>query len=471
MSQPTELSVGGAPEGFDARLVLSEIDKTGRPVIHVARDDKRMAAMADALRFFAPGMPVVSFPSWDCLPYDRMSPNPNVSAARMAALAALVHGMPGRFVLLTTINAATQKVPARAVLKDAAFRARVGQGSTRRLREISCFRMGFPQAPRWAEARVITRARGIIESNPRRDRRGAARSFGDVLERRAALRCGDPADDREAGPGGRLAAGQRGILDEGAITRSGSPIGWSSERRDDDRSTRSVSGGASTGVEHWLGFCMTGWRRFSITCRAPGQLDDHAAPIPDTRWKLIDEDLRDAGWRWRGKSRHDTVLQARDRRVAGILDERGHWKQPLGEGLVLQVSSRALSQSRLWSIERGRAHRRNLRGRSGSIEKISLSEPWRISSREAQDGPVVVALIRGRAGGAVGADRGRGVSGERIAVRGYLTRVGKNGGYHHCCLCFGNLGSQGRRLDRPAVSRSFPEQTAGSTGWVEDEAS
>ena len=78
------VTVSGAPEGFDATLVLSELEKAGRPVVHVARDDKRMAAMRQALEFFAPGMPVFTFPGWDCLPYDRVSPNADISAMRMA---------------------------------------------------------------------------------------------------------------------------------------------------------------------------------------------------------------------------------------------------------------------------------------------------------------------------------------------------------------------------------------------------
>ena len=126
MSKAEQITVGGAPEGFDARLILEEVTRQGAPVMHVARDDKRMAGDAPRRwRFFAPEMPVIRFPGWDCLPYDRVSPNADTSAARMATLAGLVHGMPSQFVLLTTLNAATQRVPARAVLQEAAFSARV----------------------------------------------------------------------------------------------------------------------------------------------------------------------------------------------------------------------------------------------------------------------------------------------------------------------------------------------------------
>ena len=87
MTKAQHITVGGAPEGFDATLILAEVAKTGAPVLHIARDDKRLVAMQAALRFFAPDMPVMTFPGWDCLPYDRVSPNAEISATRMATLA------------------------------------------------------------------------------------------------------------------------------------------------------------------------------------------------------------------------------------------------------------------------------------------------------------------------------------------------------------------------------------------------
>ena len=74
MSEKSQITLSGVPEGFDAQAVLNELGKNGTPVLHIARDDKRMVAMQAALRFFAPDVPVVVFPGWDCLPYDRASP-------------------------------------------------------------------------------------------------------------------------------------------------------------------------------------------------------------------------------------------------------------------------------------------------------------------------------------------------------------------------------------------------------------
>ena len=55
--------LSGVPEGYDARVLidaLNALDAT--PVhIHVARDAERLAAMQDALAFFAPDLNVIGF--------------------------------------------------------------------------------------------------------------------------------------------------------------------------------------------------------------------------------------------------------------------------------------------------------------------------------------------------------------------------------------------------------------------------
>ena len=52
------VTVGGAPEGYDAKLILRELEKG--PVIHVARDDKRLEATRAALSFFDPSAAVIA---------------------------------------------------------------------------------------------------------------------------------------------------------------------------------------------------------------------------------------------------------------------------------------------------------------------------------------------------------------------------------------------------------------------------
>jgi transcription-repair coupling factor (superfamily II helicase) len=81
----------------------------------ICRDGQRMVQLSRALSFFGPDLLTMEFPAWDCLPYDRVSPNAPVVAQRMTALSRLarVKGRDRPSVLLTTVNAALQRVPAR----------------------------------------------------------------------------------------------------------------------------------------------------------------------------------------------------------------------------------------------------------------------------------------------------------------------------------------------------------------------
>ena len=255
MAKPDHITVSGAPEGFDARVLLRELEK-GAPVLHVARDDKRLAAMRAALAFFSPDIPVIEFPGWDCLPYDRVSPNTEVSANRMATLAGLVHDMPAQFVILSTLNAVTQRVPAREILKTAAFKARVGyQIDEPELRNFLT-RMGFVQSPTVTEPGDYAVRGGIIDIFPP-GQTGPVRLdlFGDVLD---GARRFDPATQRtiEKLDMIELAPVSEVILDEAAIRRfrQNYRIEFGAAGTDDPLYEAVSAGRKHQGIEHWLGF-------------------------------------------------------------------------------------------------------------------------------------------------------------------------------------------------------------------------
>ena len=119
-------TVHGAPEGFDALLLARQRAESGRPILHACRDDARMMRMVEALGFFAPDVEVLRFPAWDCLPYDRVSPNPEILAERVATLARLLEPGDKPRILLTTVNALVQKVPPRAVFEGATLQLKKG---------------------------------------------------------------------------------------------------------------------------------------------------------------------------------------------------------------------------------------------------------------------------------------------------------------------------------------------------------
>jgi transcription-repair coupling factor (superfamily II helicase) len=115
----------GVPEGYDAfvlgQLTAEASAQLGAPAIllHVCRDDRRLAALAAGLEFFAPKLRVIQFPAWDTVPYDRIGPNSDIAARRVAALARLALARRKEpTVVLTTVNAVLQRVPPRDFLRQ-----------------------------------------------------------------------------------------------------------------------------------------------------------------------------------------------------------------------------------------------------------------------------------------------------------------------------------------------------------------
>jgi transcription-repair coupling factor (superfamily II helicase) len=310
--QASQIKVGGAPEGFDARLILREIEKSSGPVLHIARDDKRLNAMVEALRFFAPDMPVMIFPAWDCLPYDRVSPNADISATRMATLAALIHGMPSKYLLLTTLNAAMQKIPARDVVGQASFRADVGRRIDEKALREFLVRMGFNQAPTVLEPGDYAIRGGIIDIYAPGEL-GPVRLdlFGDVLD---GARRFDPANQRttEKLTSIELAPVSEVILDEPAITRfrQNYRIEFGAARTDDPLYEAVSAGRKHQGIEHWLPFFHADLETiFDYIPNATITVDDQSTPTRLARWDTIEDQYETRKHAMGQKNRVDTVYK------------------------------------------------------------------------------------------------------------------------------------------------------------------
>ncbi|WP_282060442.1 transcription-repair coupling factor [Roseobacter litoralis] len=312
MTAQTHITISGVPEGYDARVLLDEVEKHSAPLMHIARDDKRLAALQAALRFMAPDMPVVVFPGWDCLPYDRISPNADISAQRMATLAALIHGMPERFILLTTLNAASQKIPARAVLKDAAFSAKVGSRIDEKALRNFLVRMGFVQSPTVTEPGDYAVRGGIIDIFPPGDM-GPVRLdlFGDTLDgaRRfdsATQRTTEKLDLVELAPVSEI------ILDEAAVTRfrQNYRIEFGAAGTDDPLYEAISAGRKHQGAEHWLPFFHDGLETlFDYLPEASVSLDDQITAVREARWDSIADQYETRRIAMSNRSKMDSVYK------------------------------------------------------------------------------------------------------------------------------------------------------------------
>jgi len=255
LSRPGRILASGAPDGVDA-LALAEAARSGnaRQLIHVARDDTRMAFLLEALRWFAPEIEVLDFPAWDCLPYDRSSPHGDIVGRRLAALGALAENPSAPRILLTTCNAILQRVPPRAAIAGGTWTVTPGSDlDTDSLFEF-LGRNGYVRTGTVMEAGEYAVRGGIIDLFPS----GGAEPvrldmFGDTVE---SIRTFDPLSQRSIGSADRLTLGPVAEfrLDPESIERF--RVGYRElfgAANDGDPLYEAVTNGRRmSGVEHWL---------------------------------------------------------------------------------------------------------------------------------------------------------------------------------------------------------------------------
>ncbi len=251
----SHLTLGGVPDGLEGRVLARLADAEGT-ILFVARDARRLAMAKASLIFFAPGVSTLTFPAWDALPYDRVSPNAEVSAERMSALHALLQPHDGARVIFTTANAIVQRVPDRDSVAARAWGA--ATGSVVVMEELT----------RWLEANGFERSDTVREVGEYAVRGGIVDLwapgspspyrldfFGDTLE---TIRPFDAASQRTQGQLQRLdlLPASEAVLDADAIARFrqsyraafGAVIG-------NDPLFEALSEGRRfAGMEHWLPF-------------------------------------------------------------------------------------------------------------------------------------------------------------------------------------------------------------------------
>ena len=120
--------VWGLPEGADAFALMHLADNHDGRGVMIAVDDAAMDRMKASL-ILAGISPknILTFPAWDCLPYDRISPNGVLTGQRLRALAELYASPERRRFVLTTINAWVQMVPPPEYFDGASLLVKIGQ--------------------------------------------------------------------------------------------------------------------------------------------------------------------------------------------------------------------------------------------------------------------------------------------------------------------------------------------------------
>jgi transcription-repair coupling factor (superfamily II helicase) len=300
LRQTGAVTLARAPEGFDAfvvadltRALAREAEARAVALTFVARDSLRAQIFIDGLAFAAPEIEALFLPAWDCQPYDRVSPNAAIAAQRMTALArlALTRGAVERpCILVTTVNAITQRVPPKAYVAASAFSAAPGNS----------LRMGDVAA--WLEANGFSRAAIVRDVGDYAQRGGILDLyapgapapvrldfFGDTLE---SIRSFDPETQRTVA---QLRALDLVPMSEAQLTtetikrfRQGYVAEFGAPRRGDTLYETLSEGRRAIGLEHWLPlFHARLDTLFDYLKGAPIILDARAEEVADARFAQI----------------------------------------------------------------------------------------------------------------------------------------------------------------------------------------
>src|SRR5436853_149330 len=251
---PRAVTLFGAPEGYDAAVIGNLV--SGR-WLHVCRDDGRMARFTAALAFFHPELETLTFPAWDCLPYDRVSPNGEIVSRRIDTLTRL--GGPAEErpqLVLTTVNALVQRVPPRKLFDGRVLT--LGAGGRIPLDRLQSFfrNNGYSRTDTVREPGEYAVRGGIVDLWPAgADQPIRLDFFGDTLE---SLRSFDPLTQRSTGSLDRfvLRPVSEVLLDDAAIHRFRSRYreAFGAVGGDDPLYEGVSAGRRQAGMEHWLPF-------------------------------------------------------------------------------------------------------------------------------------------------------------------------------------------------------------------------
>ena len=260
----------------------------------------------------------------------------------MSTLAALVSGLSGNFVVLTTLNAASQRLPARAVMRGASFVAQVGERVDEAQLKGFLARMGFSPVSTVAEPGDFAIRGGIVDIFPPGNT-GPVRLdfFGDVLD---GARRFDPVSQRttEKLKSVEFAPMSEVILDEAAISRfrQNYRVEFGAGGSEDPLYEAVSAGRRHQGMEHWLPFFHSALETiFDYLPAASVMLDDQITAARLARWEGIEDQYDARREAMQAKGRLDSVYKPC---APGLLYlDDAAWEQATAGHRVVQFSALA----------------------------------------------------------------------------------------------------------------------------------
>ncbi|HEX8193099.1 MAG TPA: transcription-repair coupling factor, partial [Allosphingosinicella sp.] len=250
--RPTTLA--GAPVGFVPWLAADLARASKGRAVFIAPDEAAMRHIADAATYFAPELEVLGFPAWDCLPYDRSSPSLRSTSERLATLHALQRKTDKPQLLVTTVNAATQRTLTPFRIRQLV--ARLAPGERIDLQKLTQLlnANGYVRTDTVHDAGEFAVRGGLVDLYPAGETEALRLDFfGDEIE---SVRRFDPSTQRTTGTAESftLLPASETLLEEESIKRfrSGYREKFGANATGDPLYQAVSEGRRLAGIDHWL---------------------------------------------------------------------------------------------------------------------------------------------------------------------------------------------------------------------------
>ncbi|HET8613052.1 MAG TPA: DEAD/DEAH box helicase, partial [Sphingomonas sp.] len=248
------LTLASAPAGFLPWLLADLARAAEGRAVFIAADEQEMRAIADAARYFAPELATLAFPAWDCLPFDRASPSLRSSSERLATLHALQRRPKGAELLVTTVNAATQRTLTPFRIRQLVAKLAPGERIDRDRLGALLQANGYVRTETVADPGEYAVRGGLVDLWPSGEELALRLDFfGDEIE---SVRRFDPADQRTVDriDGFTLLPASEALLDEESIKRfrTGYRSAFGATATGDPLYQAVSDGRRLAGMEHWL---------------------------------------------------------------------------------------------------------------------------------------------------------------------------------------------------------------------------
>jgi len=313
------ITLAGVPGGFMPWLAADLARAAKGRAVFIAPDEAAMRALADAAQYFAPEIEILAFPAWDCLPYDRSSPSLRSTSERLATLHALQRASAKPQLLVTTVNAATQRTLTPFRIRQLVARLTPGERIDLDRLTALLSANGYGRTETVLDPGEFAVRGGIVDLFPAGEEQALRLDFfGDEIE---SVRRFDPVTQRSIDriAGFTLLPASETLLDEDSVKRFRSA--WRElfgAAATGDPLYQAVSDGRRiAGIDHWLPL-----------------FEERLATLFD---HLSDEDLvlRDTGDAGAREARFEAIADYHENRQRAQTREPGSYRPLAPETLYL----------------------------------------------------------------------------------------------------------------------------------------